>query len=66
VIDHTGIGVVDVAKSAVFYDAALGALGLRRCEMLPPGDGKQSSAAAEPTTSSGYDLCHGIGDRSSR
>jgi catechol 2,3-dioxygenase-like lactoylglutathione lyase family enzyme len=30
-IDHTGIGVADVARSAVFYDAALGAaLGLRR------------------------------------
>jgi hypothetical protein len=27
-IDHTGIGVADVARSAAFYDAALGALGL--------------------------------------
>jgi catechol 2,3-dioxygenase-like lactoylglutathione lyase family enzyme len=26
-IDHTGIGVADVARSAAFYDAALGALG---------------------------------------
>ena len=25
-IDHTGIGVADVARSAAFYDAALGAL----------------------------------------
>jgi catechol 2,3-dioxygenase-like lactoylglutathione lyase family enzyme len=38
-IDHTGIGVADVARSAVFYDAALGALGLRRVVQLPEGDG---------------------------
>lgn len=36
-IDHTGIGVSDVARSAMFYDAALGALGLRRVAQL--GDG---------------------------
>jgi catechol 2,3-dioxygenase-like lactoylglutathione lyase family enzyme len=29
-IDHTGIGVADVGRSAAFYDAALEALGLRR------------------------------------
>ena len=34
-IDHTGIGVADVAKSAAFYDATLGALGLRRVAQLP-------------------------------
>jgi catechol 2,3-dioxygenase-like lactoylglutathione lyase family enzyme len=34
-IDHTGIGVADVRRSAVFYDAALGALGLRRVIQLP-------------------------------
>jgi catechol 2,3-dioxygenase-like lactoylglutathione lyase family enzyme len=38
-IDHTGIGVADVARSAVFYDAALGALGLRRVMQLPKNDG---------------------------
>ncbi len=38
-IDHTGIGVADVARSATFYDAALGALGLRRVVQLPPNDG---------------------------
>jgi catechol 2,3-dioxygenase-like lactoylglutathione lyase family enzyme len=38
-IDHTGIGVADVARSAVFYDAALGALGLRRVVELPEGNG---------------------------
>ena len=38
-IDHTGIGVADVARSADFYDAALGALGLRRVMQLPEGSG---------------------------
>lgn len=34
-IDHTGIGVADVARSAAFYDAVLGALGWRRVAQLP-------------------------------
>ena len=34
-IDHTGIGVADVGRSAVFYDAALGALGMRRVRQMP-------------------------------
>ena len=38
-IDHTGIGVANVARSAAFYDAALGALGLRRVMQLPENDG---------------------------
>ncbi len=38
-IDHTGIGVADVARSALFYDAALGALGWRRVMQLPEKDG---------------------------
>jgi catechol 2,3-dioxygenase-like lactoylglutathione lyase family enzyme len=38
-IDHTGIGVRDVAQSATFYDAALGALGLRRRAQMPEGEG---------------------------
>jgi catechol 2,3-dioxygenase-like lactoylglutathione lyase family enzyme len=38
-IDHTGIGVADMARSARFYDAALGALGLRRAVQLPEGAG---------------------------
>jgi catechol 2,3-dioxygenase-like lactoylglutathione lyase family enzyme len=38
-IDHTGIGVANVARSAVFYDAALGALGWRRVAQLPENDG---------------------------
>jgi catechol 2,3-dioxygenase-like lactoylglutathione lyase family enzyme len=38
-IDHTGIGVADVARSAAFYDAALGAFGLRRVMQIPENDG---------------------------
>jgi catechol 2,3-dioxygenase-like lactoylglutathione lyase family enzyme len=38
-IDHTGIGVEDMGRSAAFYDAALGALGLRRAMQLPPEEG---------------------------
>ena len=38
-IDHTGIGVADIARSAAFYDAALGALGLRRVMQLPENEG---------------------------
>jgi catechol 2,3-dioxygenase-like lactoylglutathione lyase family enzyme len=38
-IDHTGIGVADVARSAVFYDSVLGALGLCRVVQLPEGKG---------------------------
>ena len=38
-IDHTGIGVANVARAAAFYDAALGALGLRRVRQLPENDG---------------------------
>jgi catechol 2,3-dioxygenase-like lactoylglutathione lyase family enzyme len=34
-IDHTGIGVADVGRSAIFYDAALGALGMRRVRQMP-------------------------------
>jgi catechol 2,3-dioxygenase-like lactoylglutathione lyase family enzyme len=41
-IDHTGIGVAEIAVSAAFYDAALGALGLRRVMQLPEGDGSDA------------------------
>src|SRR5271166_4178061 len=34
-IDHTGIGVADVRRSATFYDAALEALGMRRVMQMP-------------------------------
>jgi len=38
-IDHTGIGVADVATSAAFYDAALGALAMRRAMQMPENKG---------------------------
>ena len=38
-IDHTGIGVADVPPSAAFYDAALGALGMRRVTEMPENKG---------------------------
>jgi catechol 2,3-dioxygenase-like lactoylglutathione lyase family enzyme len=38
-IDHTGIGVADVARSAAFYDAVLGTLGLRRVVQMPEESG---------------------------
>jgi catechol 2,3-dioxygenase-like lactoylglutathione lyase family enzyme len=38
-IDHTGIGVANVDRSAAFYDAALGALGMRRMVQLPESTG---------------------------
>jgi catechol 2,3-dioxygenase-like lactoylglutathione lyase family enzyme len=38
-IDHTGIGVADVVRSAAFYDAALGALGMRRAVQIPENNG---------------------------
>jgi catechol 2,3-dioxygenase-like lactoylglutathione lyase family enzyme len=38
-IDHTGIGVMNVARSATFYDAALRSLGMRRVMQLPPDSG---------------------------
>jgi catechol 2,3-dioxygenase-like lactoylglutathione lyase family enzyme len=38
-IDHTGIGVADMLRSAAFYDAALGALGYRRVIEMPGNDG---------------------------
>jgi catechol 2,3-dioxygenase-like lactoylglutathione lyase family enzyme len=38
-IDHTGIGVANVSESAHFYDAALGALGMRRAAQMPENQG---------------------------
>jgi catechol 2,3-dioxygenase-like lactoylglutathione lyase family enzyme len=38
-IDHTGIGVSNIAVSAAFYDAALGALGMHRAMQMPDGEG---------------------------
>jgi catechol 2,3-dioxygenase-like lactoylglutathione lyase family enzyme len=38
-IDHTGIGVAEVARSAAFYDSVLSALGLHRVMQLPKENG---------------------------
>jgi catechol 2,3-dioxygenase-like lactoylglutathione lyase family enzyme len=38
-IDHTGIGVANVGRSAAFYDLALGALGLHRVMQIPENVG---------------------------
>jgi catechol 2,3-dioxygenase-like lactoylglutathione lyase family enzyme len=38
-LDHTGIGVADMTRSATFYDAALGALGMCRLMLMPEGEG---------------------------
>jgi catechol 2,3-dioxygenase-like lactoylglutathione lyase family enzyme len=38
-IDHTGIGVSDMARSAIFYDAALKTLGLSRVAQMPSKSG---------------------------
>jgi catechol 2,3-dioxygenase-like lactoylglutathione lyase family enzyme len=50
-IDHTGIGVADVGRSASFYDAALGALGMRRVAQIPENLG---------TDGIGYGLDHPV------
>jgi catechol 2,3-dioxygenase-like lactoylglutathione lyase family enzyme len=47
-LDHTGIGVADIGRSAAFYDAALGALGLRRAMQLPEDEGTDG-------------ICYGVG-----
>jgi catechol 2,3-dioxygenase-like lactoylglutathione lyase family enzyme len=38
-IDHTGIGVADVSRSAAFYDAALKVFGMRRVMQMPENVG---------------------------
>jgi hypothetical protein len=46
-IDHTGISVAGVNRSAVFYDMALKALGLRRVMQIPENvKGPDARAAA--------------------
>ena len=52
-IDHTGIGVADVTRSARFYDAALRALGLRRVMRMPENVGTDGIGYGVDTPSSG-------------
>jgi catechol 2,3-dioxygenase-like lactoylglutathione lyase family enzyme len=39
-IDHTGIGVSDMSRSSIFYDAALKPLGLSRVAQMPSESGE--------------------------
>jgi catechol 2,3-dioxygenase-like lactoylglutathione lyase family enzyme len=50
-IDHTGIKIADVERSAAFYDAALGALGLAGLSSFPGSGGPMPSAIASITPS---------------
>ncbi len=50
-IDHTGIEVEDMGRSAAFYDAALGALGFRRAVELPRGRAPTVSAMNHSSSS---------------
>jgi catechol 2,3-dioxygenase-like lactoylglutathione lyase family enzyme len=50
-IDHIGIGVADVERSAKFYDASLGALGMRRIAQISENVG---------TDGVGYGLDHPV------
>lgn len=43
-IDHTGIGVSDMAASSRFYDAVFAALGIKRVMQLPPDTGADGVA----------------------
>ena len=52
-IDHTGIGVADVRRSAAFYDAVLGALDLGESCSFPRTKGLTESAMEWITRSSG-------------
>ncbi len=39
IIDHTGIGAADVARSAVFYDSVLATIGYKRVSQMPDNVG---------------------------
>ena len=45
-IDHTGIGIADLERSAQFYDAVLGALGMKRVAEIEETDGNLAAALA--------------------
>src|SRR5690606_4259454 len=45
-IDHSGIGVSDMARSMRFYDAALGALGMRAVLRITPERGAATAVDA--------------------
>jgi len=62
-IDHTGIGVTDVSHAAVFYDAALGALGLRRVMQMPEGVGCDGIGYGTDYPIFWIDRCHPAAQR---
>jgi catechol 2,3-dioxygenase-like lactoylglutathione lyase family enzyme len=57
-IDHTGIGVADMGRSARFYDAALAALGLRRLMQMPPDAGTEGIGYGDKFPVFWIDLFH--------
>ena len=57
-IDHTGIGVSDVGRSATFYDAALRALGMRRVMQAPVNVGTDSVGYGFDYPVFWIDRCH--------
>jgi catechol 2,3-dioxygenase-like lactoylglutathione lyase family enzyme len=58
-LDHTGIGVADIDRSAKFYDAALGALGMRAI-MHVTTDGELANASAGMIGGVGYGMAYPI------
>jgi len=60
-IDHTGIGVAHVGRSAAFYDAALGTLGLRRVMQNPKDDKADGSDILDrPLSSPQREAAYGL------
>ena len=62
-LDHTGIGVSDMGRAARFYDAALGALGLRRVMEMPAADGLAGVGYGTDYPVFWIDLFHPAGQR---
>ncbi len=58
-IDHTGIGVADMSRSASFYDAALGALGLSPLVRITR-DGTLAGGGDDQIGGVGYDADYPI------
>lgn len=59
-IDHTGVGVGDIRASARFYDAALGALGLRPVARITKTFGAASGSDDPDLAGVGYGVDYPI------
>jgi catechol 2,3-dioxygenase-like lactoylglutathione lyase family enzyme len=59
-IDHTGIGVSDLQRSVQFYDAALGALGLRPVVRITQAFEVVETGAADELGGVGYGVTYPI------